>query len=59
VRIASLEKEIEKLRTSNEYYRVELRDLSGINQLEAAAKSAGFIYPRPENIVRIVQTFEH
>jgi cell division protein FtsB len=54
VKIATLEREVEQLRTSNEYLRVELRDLSGIQQLETAAKSFGFIYPRPENIIRIV-----
>jgi len=54
-RIVALQREVERLRTDNEYLRVELRDLSGIQQLEAAAESFGFIYPRPENIVRIVQ----
>jgi len=59
VKIASLENEVEKLRTGNEYLRVELRDLSGIQQLETAAKIFGFVYPRPENIVRIVQRRHH
>lgn len=54
MRIVTLQREVERLRTDNEYLRVELRDLSGIQQLEAAAKSFGFIYPRPEDIVRIV-----
>jgi len=55
MRVVALQKEVERLRTDNEYLRVELRDLSGIQQLEAAAKSFGFIYPCPENIVRIVE----
>jgi len=59
VRIASMENEVEKLRTGNEYLRVDLRDLSGIQQLETAAKSFGFVYPRPENIVKIVQRRHH
>ena len=55
IKIVTLQREVERLRTDNEYLRVELRDLSGIQQLEAAAKSFGFIYPRPEHIIRIVQ----
>ena len=59
MRIANLQREVEKLGTDNEYLRVELRDLSGIQQLETAAISFGFVYPRPENIVRIVQRNQH
>jgi len=54
IRIVGLQREVDRLRTDNEYLRVESRDLSGIQQLEAAARNFGFIYPRPENIVRIV-----
>jgi cell division protein FtsL len=59
MKIVTLQREVERLQTDNEYLRVELRDLSGIQQLEAAAKSFGFIYPRPENIVRVVQRKHH
>jgi cell division protein FtsL len=52
--IATMEKQIEDLKAGNEYLRAELQDLSGPNQLEATARSYGFIYPQSEQIVRIV-----
>ena len=52
-RIVSLEKEIVSLQAGNEYLRTDLLSLSGVSNLETAARMYGFVYPRPDQIVRL------
>jgi hypothetical protein len=53
MQIVSLEKEIESLQDGNEYLRTDLLSLTAVGNLEAAAQTYGFIYPRPDQIVRL------
>jgi hypothetical protein len=52
--IVSLEKEIESLQTENEYLRTDLLSRSAVGNLESAARTYGFVYPRPDQIVRLL-----
>lgn len=55
VMISSLETELERLEAGNEFLRMQLRGLSVVSQLEAAARRYGFVYPKPEQVVRLVK----
>jgi len=53
--ITGLEAEITRLETDNEYLKMELQHLSGAFQLEMVARRCGFIFPVPEQIVRVAK----